>query len=138
MVRTEQILKVVPEEGTAIFRLVCKDEDGVLAIPITMYWDLTALDGKVIAYNQAISSLASTIYLPISGTNLRILEGEDSYGERLITFRGTYNSTRGSNLPLHKQIKFRVQNLKLIGYPLSVDVTDAVFTDDYPEEVEAV
>jgi hypothetical protein len=138
MVRTEQILKVVPEEGTAIFRLVCKDEDGVLTIPVTMFWDLTALDGKVIAYNQAIAVLANTMYLPVYGTNMRILEGEESYGERLITFRGTYNSTRGNNLPLRKQIKFRVQNLKLIGYPLSVAVTDAIFTDDYPKEVKAV
>ena len=138
MVRTELIFKSVPEEGTAIFKLTFKDEDGVLTTPISLYWDLTALDGSVIAYNQAISSLASTIYFVVSGTNLRILYGEDSYGERLITFRGTYNSTRGSNLPLHKQVKFRVQNLKLIAYPLSVTVTDAIFTDDYPQEVEAV
>lgn len=138
MVRTEEILKVVPEESTAIFRLVFKDEDGALVAPATLNWDLTALDGTVIAYNQAVISLASTVYIPVYGSNMRMLAGEDSYGERLITFRGTYNSTRASNLPINKQIKFRVQSLKLIGYPLSVSVIDLIFTDDYPEEVEAV
>lgn len=138
MVRTEEILKVIPEESTAVFRLVFKDEEGALIAPSTLYWDLTALDGTVIAYNQPVAGLASTVYLPIYGAQMRILAGEESYGERLITFRGTYNSTRGTNLPLNKQIKFRVQNLKLVGYPLSVDVVDLVFTDDYPQEVEAV
>jgi hypothetical protein len=135
MVRTEEILKVVPEEGTAIFRLIFKDENGDLVAPVSLYWDLTALDGTVIAYNQMVFPLADTVYIPVYGTNIRILEGEESFGERLITFRGTYNSTRGNNLPIHKQIKFRVQNLKLIGYPISVSVIDLTFTDDYLESV---
>ena len=133
MVRTEEIKRAVPEEGTAIFRIVCTDENGDAAIPATMFWDLTSLDGTVIVYNQEITELASTIYLPVFGTNLRILDGETSYGERLITFRGTYNSVLGNNLPIHKQIKFSVQNLKLVAYPITVNSIDTVFTDDAVE-----
>ena len=135
MVRTEEILKTIPEEGTGIFRLSCKDENGDLIAPTSLFWDLTALDGTVIAYNQEISVLSSVIYLPIYGANMRILAGESSFGERLITFRGTYNSTRGSNIPLHKQVKFRVQNLKLVAQPIDVSVVEVVFTDDYVQEV---
>jgi hypothetical protein len=131
MVRTEQIMKTVPEEGTAIFRLVCKDENGDLAVPVSLYWDLTALDGTVIAYNQNIAAPASTYYLPVYGTNLRMLDGESSYGERLLTFRGTYNSTRGNGLPIHKQIKFRVQNLRMIAYPLDISVYEFSVASDY-------
>jgi hypothetical protein len=135
MARTEEIIKTVPEEGTAIFRVVCKDELGALVTPVTLAWDLTALDGSVIAYNQVVAVLNSTMYIPVYGTNLRILENEDSFGERLITFRGTYNSTNGSGLPLHKQVKFKVQNLKLIGYPLSITAIDVIFTDDLVAQV---
>jgi hypothetical protein len=131
MVRTEEIIKTVPEEGTAIFRLVCKDEDGALIAPITLAWDLTALDGTVIAYNQTIVTPLATYYLPVYGTNLRMLDGESSYGERLLTFRGTYNSTRASGLPLHKQVKFRIQNLRMIGYPLDIAVHDFSVASDY-------
>ena len=131
MVRTQEILKTVPEEGTAVFKLTFKDSNGDLVIPETLFWDLTDLSGAVVAYNQEVTSLASEKLVTISGSNLRILEDELSYGERLITFRATYSS----GLPLNKQIKFRVQNLKLIGYPLSVSAVDAIFTDDYLEEV---
>jgi len=131
MVRTEEIMKTVPEEGTAVFRLICKDETGTLVIPATLKWDLTALDGTVIAYNQTIAVPASTYYLPVFVTNLRMLDGESSYGERLLTFRGTYNSSNGSNLPLHKQIKFRIQNLRMIGYPLDIAVHDFSVASDY-------
>lgn len=135
MVRTEEIVKTVPEQSTVFFKCCPKDEDNNLVTPTSLYWDLTALDGTVIAYNQAVSPLSDTMYIVISGTNLRILEGEDRYGERLITFRGTYNSTRGNGLPLNKQIKFKVQNLKLIAYPINVSVSDGIFTDDYVKQV---
>jgi hypothetical protein len=131
MVRTEEIMKTVPEEGTAVFRLICKDENGTLVIPATLKWDLTALDGTVIAYNQTIAVPTSTYYLPVFGTNLRMLDGESSYGERLLTLRGTYNSSNGTGLPLHKQIKFRVQNLRMIGYPLDISVHEFSVASDY-------
>lgn len=134
-VRTEEILKVAPEESTITFRCMFTDQDGNAVSPASLVWDLTALDGTVIAYNQSVSSPSATTYVTVYGTNLRILEGEDRYGERLITFRGTYNSTYGNGLPINKQIKFKVQNLRLIAYPISVSVVDAVFTDDYVEEV---
>lgn len=135
MVRTEEIVKVVPEESTAVFRCIFKDELGASVVPTTLVWDLTALDGTVIAYNQTPTAIAATTYIPVFGSNTRILAGEESYGERLLTIRGTYNSTNGNNLPLHKQIKFRVQSLKLVGYPLNVTVIDVAFTDDYLQSV---
>jgi hypothetical protein len=134
-VRTEEIMKTVPEQGSATFKCVFKDEDGSSVVPTSINWDLTALDGSVIAYNQSVSVPASTTYITISGSNFRILEGEDRWGERLLTIRATYNSTYGTGLPLNKQIKFRVQNLKLVGYPISIDVVDVIFTDDYVQEV---
>ena len=135
MVRTLEIMKAVPEEGTGVFKCIFKDELGDAVVPSTLFWDLTALDGSVIAYNQEVTSLTSTLYLVLYGSDMRILDGEDSYGERLLTFRGTYNSTNGSGLPLHKQIKFKVQNLKMKAYPLSVSVVDVAFTDDYVRDV---
>ena len=135
MVRTEEILKTIPEEGTGIFRCIFKDELGALVTPASLFWDLTALDGTVVAYNQEVTSLTSTLYLVLYGSDMRILEGEDSYGERLLTLRGTYNSSNGSGLPLNKQIKFKVQNLKMKAYPLSVSVVDVAFTDDYVRDV---
>ena len=131
MVRTEEIKKVVPEEGTAIFRLIFKDENGNLIAPTTLNWDLTALDGTILAYNQSIAVPAATYYLPVYGAHLRILDGESSYGERLITFRGTYNSSNGSGLPLRKQIAFRVQNLRMVGYPLDISVHEFSVASDY-------
>lgn len=135
-VRTEEILKVIPEQGTGIFRCIFTDEDGNLVSPVSINWDLTALDGKVIAYNQAVAVPASTVYIVVSGTNARILDGELRYGERLLTVKAIYNSTYGSNLPINKQIKFRVQNLALVGYPIDVSVVDSIFTDDYLRSAE--
>jgi len=135
MVRTEEILKPVPEQSTCTFRVICKDETGTAVVPVSGHWDLSALDGTVIAYNQEITDLASTMYVTISGATTRILQDEARYGERLITFRLTYNSDRGNSLPLNKQIKFSIQNLKLIGYPLSLNIVDVVFTDDYLRDV---
>lgn len=135
MIRTEDTGKVVPEEGTIVFKLSFRDYDKSLVPPITLFWDLSALDGTIVAYNQEVTELACTVYIVLSGSLTRILYGEERYGDRLLTVRATYNSDLGSNLPLNKQYAFRIKNLRLIGYPLSVEVVEMIFTDDYVRDV---
>lgn len=127
--------KVVDEESTAVFKVTFRDTAGDLVTPTSISWDLTAVDGSVIAYNQSISP-ANPLYLTISGANTRILQGEESYGERLLTIRAVYNSDRGNNLPNNKQYRFKVRNLKLVGYPLSITVVDLAFVVDENESVD--
>ena len=127
--------KVVDEESTGVFKTTFRDTAGNLVTPTSVNWDLTALDGTVIAYNQS-ETPANPLYITISGSNTRILEGEASFGERLLTIRAVYNSDRGNNLPNNKQYRFRVRNLKLIGYPLSIFIEDIVFVVDNNESVD--
>jgi hypothetical protein len=126
--------KVIDEESTGTFKITFRDTTGALVTPTAVNWDLTALDGTVIAYNQS-ETPANPQYITISGSNTRILQGEESFGQRLLTVRAVYNSDRGNNLPNNKQYRFKVRNLKRVGYPLSIEVIDLAFVVDQNESV---
>ena len=132
MPRPEYIENIAEEESTIFIRCDFKDENGDGVIPVSVAWDLTALDGTVIAYNQS-ETPAATVYIAVYGDNLRILENEESEGERMLTVRAFYNSSRGNNLPLNKQARFNIRNLLLIAQPLEISVIDVVWTSDYLE-----
>ena len=132
MPRPDMLEDIAEEQSTIFIKCTFKDEDGDEVTPTSVVWDLTTLDGTVIAYNQS-ETPASPLYIKVSGSNLRILTNEESEGERLLTVRATYNSDRGTGLPLNKQVRFNVRNLLMIAYPISVSVADTAWVNDYLE-----
>jgi len=132
MPRPEILEDIAEEQSTIFIKCDFKDEDGDSVTPTAVVWDLTTLDGTVIAYNQS-ETPASPLYIEISGTNLRILTNEESEGERVLTVRATYNSDRGSGLPLNKAVRFNIRNLLMIAYPIDISVVDTAWVSDYLE-----
>lgn len=132
MPRPERLTHIAEEESTYIIKCTFEDENGDPAPLSDMFWDLTSVGGIVInnRLNVEVSSPASPEYVVLQGADLQILNGEESFGERIFTVRASYNSSLGSGLPLNKFVRFRVRNLRLIGYPLDIDVYDPVFTWD--------
>jgi hypothetical protein len=133
--RTEEINVPVPEESNPPFKVVFRDSNGAVATPLSLTWDLTTLDGTVLAVRQDATVLGATSYIIPTTAQIRILEGESVKGERLLTLHATYTHSTGAVLTTRKQIKFSIQDLKLVGYPLSIDVSETIFTDDYPRDV---
>ena len=133
--RTEETNVPVPEQSNAPFKIVFRESTGQVATPLTLKWDLTALDGTVIAVNQSATVLGATSYIILSEAQTRILQGEVAAGERLLTIHATYTHSTGATLTIRKQIKFSIQDLKLVGYPLDIFTIDQIFTDDYPRDI---
>lgn len=133
--RTEEKTDPVPEGSHAPFKITFRNTSRVLSSPISIIWDLTALDGTVIAYQQTVAEVSSVSYITLTPDQTRILYGESGKGERLLTLHITYLSSLGTDMMIRKQIKFTIQDLQLVGYPLSIDVTDTIFTDDYVRDL---
>lgn len=129
MPRPEMLRKVAEEESSYIIRNTFTDESGDDVIPVSLYWDLTSVGGTVInsRLNQQVVTPAAITNVVLQGADLQILDGEESYAERIFTARATYNSTLGNGLPLNKFVRFKVRNLRLIAYPLDIDIYDPVF-----------
>lgn len=109
-----QILTDNPmEEGTIVFTIVPTDEDGEtisfsdLGNP---QWQMSTLDGSVIPGCSYSDSSMSALDFVVKGPQLSILNSDDT-GVRVLTFTATYDSSAGSNLPLHAECKFKIQSL---------------------------
>lgn len=109
-----QILTTQPnEEGTAVFSVSPTDEDGnalVFAQLGNPQWQMSTTDGTVIEGCEYSDSSMSSLEFVVSGDQLSILDSDDT-GVRILTFKATYNSSSGSDLPLHAECKFKIQNL---------------------------
>ena len=134
MNRPGWLRKIAQEEGTAVFQVTFKDHSvpPELVTPASATYSLLSTSGYPIIYREAISPLASVVYVVISGDNMRILDDEkdDSTAVRIFLLEYTYNSDVGSGLPAKKAARFEIENLKLIGQPLEIDIAEMVFTSD--------
>lgn len=133
MPRPERLDKIAEEESTYPIKCTFKDEGGNLVAPATVNWDLTTVGGNVVNNRLDVfeGSPASVMYILLNGDDLQLFDGEESFGERILTVRASYNSSLGAGLPLNKFVRFRVRNLRLIAYPLSVNIYDRVFVRDF-------
>lgn len=132
MPRPDRLTHIAEEQSTYIIKCIFEDENGDAAPLVTMNWDLTSVGGTVIngRLDVQVVTPVSPVYVVLSGDDLQILDGEESFGERIFTVRASYNSSLGGGLPLNKFVRFKVRNLRLIGYPLGVNVYDPVFAWD--------
>lgn len=107
---------VVKEQGTAVVSCVFTDEDSNSVAPDTLTWTLTDRAGTVINSREDVAveegDLAATTNIVLSGDDLSVLSTETkAYVERIMTIKGTYDSTYGNNLPLRYELMFYVENL---------------------------
>lgn len=109
-----QVITTQPNEGgTAVVAVSPTDEDGnplVFAQLGSPQWQMSAANGTVIPGCAYTDSSLTSLEWVISGSQLDMLDGDDS-GVRFITFIATYDSSAGSNLPLHAECKFKIQSL---------------------------
>jgi hypothetical protein len=104
------------EKSTYVITVSFTDEDGVAVIPTAGTWTLTNEGGTVINSRSAVamSPLASTYKIVLSGLDLAMQTGEWLIGHRLLTVQATYNSTLGTGLPLKAEVKFIVDELVVV------------------------
>lgn len=133
MIKKGTLTAVADEESSYTIRLIFYDEDGVLFVPATLVWSLSAVDGQIInsRYKVVPSAIASTTYVTLSGDDLQLVDKKSSYEDRIFTISGTYNSTYGNNLPFNKEYHFKVRNLQLIAGILYISTIDVAFTNDF-------
>lgn len=95
--------------STYVVRFAFADEDGVAVVPETLEWRLENRIGRIIN-DRDWDSIApgETVDILLSGDDLYYEDG----GERVVTIRGTYNSSAGSGLPLTGEARFLVTNLQ--------------------------
>jgi hypothetical protein len=103
------------ERGTYAVTVAFRDDAGASVAPNSgLTWTLTDAIGTVVNSRSAVAiSSAASVTVVLSGADLAI--DDDYLGTvRLLTFRGTYNSSLGSNLPLNEQVEFTISNLVAI------------------------
>jgi len=100
------------EEGTYGVELTFTDEDGDALTPNALEWRLSTTDGTVVNSRSGVAILptASTVTVVLSGDDLEILSTQDNRLRRL-TIVGTFDSSLGSNLPLHAECEFNICDL---------------------------
>lgn len=98
------------ENGTYLITAVLRDEEGELATPETLSWTLKDSNGVVVngRLNVPIVGPGSTVEILLYGDDLATPGRKDA--ARVLTLRGTYNSSRGL-LPLVEDARFIVENV---------------------------
>jgi len=100
------------EQSTYVVTLTFKDEDGNSVSPNSIKWTLTDSAGNVINSRQDVSiSPASSVSIVLRGDDLALQASESDVGQRILTVEATYDSDKGSNLPLKDELSFYVVNL---------------------------
>jgi hypothetical protein len=99
------------ERSTLVVTLTFKDHTGAAVVPTSANWTLTDTRGSVInsRSNVAISPLASTVNIVLTGDDLALTEALDA--ERVLTVRAQYNSSLGNGLHLSEAYQFTVTEL---------------------------
>jgi hypothetical protein len=136
MPRIAQLPRVASEQSTYGIKLTFKDSDGVLlsASDITsLHWWLTDTSGVVINGRSqiAVVSITNPYYVVLTNADLQILDKARGEERRVVTLKGTYNSTLGSDLVFTHAIGFSVINLLVIAQDLNISVVDHIFTGDF-------
>jgi hypothetical protein len=106
------------EEGAFTITASFTDEDDQAVTPNDgLVWHLTDKDGNVINSREDVALVeASSIDITLSGDDLAFQAAEAGLEKvlRILTLEGTYNSSKGSNLPLKDEVKFYVDALVYI------------------------
>ena len=136
--RIDEISTPVAEQSTPTFQVLFRNEDGEETVPESLKWDLSAMDGTVIALNQSVAVPAATSNITLSAAQTRFLQDETKRAERLLSLYAVYNSDYGLSLIARKQIMFTIEQFTMIGYPISVSVWELILTDDYPRDIGVV
>ena len=100
------------EQSTYVIPVTFRDEDATAIAPDAVTWTLTDRHGVVINSRSdvAISSLAATINIVLTGADLDIQDDPDD-GIRLVRIEAVYSSSGGSNLNLREEIEFSIRPL---------------------------
>lgn len=100
------------EQSTFVVAVSFLDEDGAAVVPDSAAWSLLNAYGIVVNSRSdvAISPLAATATIVLTGLDLQMLDGQDD-GRRLLLVEATYSSTLGSGLNLREEIEFEVRPL---------------------------
>ena len=101
------------EESSAVISVAITDENDVAAIPVTLSWTLTDVNGAVInsRENVSVAVPAATNYIALSGDDLAITENTHSV-VRVFTVEGTFTSAlTGGTLPFKDSVRFEIKNL---------------------------
>lgn len=133
--RIDEISTPVAEQSTPTFQVLFRNEDGEETVPESLKWDLSAMDGTVIALDQSVAVPAATSNITLSAAQTRFLQDETKRAERLLSLYAVYNSDYGTSLIGRKQIKFTIEQFTMIGYPISISVWELILTDDYPRDI---
>lgn len=94
------------EKSTYIIEIKFKDEDGKLSPPNEMYWWLQENDGSIVNDRDGVEvdNVDKITDIVLSGDDL-------TYGWKIFSIEGTYDSTYGTNLPFRDAIKFYVNDV---------------------------
>ncbi len=101
------------EKATYMVDIKPVNENGAAVVPKTGNWTLTTGAGVVINGRDtvALSPLATTMTIVLSGLDLAMQSGEASPVRRLLTVKWTYDSTLGNDLPGNAEIIFYIDDL---------------------------
>lgn len=102
------------EESTGVFTCAFKDANGEGVTPSSATWTLTDTSGTVINSREAvaISSLAASVDVVLSGDDLAISSGFDGVAEeRVLTVEYVYDSDEGTDLPGKGECRFFIDSL---------------------------
>jgi len=97
------------ESGTIIITATFEDFDDVPFTPKTLKYSLTDTKGNVINSRNRIvvNPQGSTHVFVLSGLDL-VYQVGSSYGERVFTIEGTYDSVYGGDLPFREEAWFEI------------------------------
>jgi len=102
------------ESSSYPVRVDVTDELGVAATPISATWSLYDGAGAVVnsRENVAVSGLAATFYIAISGDDLAVTGETRLDKTRILVVEGTYQSSIGAGqLPFRHAAKFCIEDL---------------------------
>lgn len=109
----------VAEGNTAVFHLLCWDQNSLAVAPNSLYWTLHDGAGLVInsRENIGINSLQSSMDLAIdsSDTTMQADKAWSTKERRYITFTGNYNSDIGNNRIITGQLSFDIYRFVKVG-----------------------
>lgn len=97
-----------PDEGSTFFPIVdFTNEDENPVTPETIKWTLTDGAGNIMndRENIVVATPAESIEIKLIGDDLIL---ESSNVVRILLVKATYNSSRGSNQPLNRELLFEI------------------------------
>lgn len=134
MARIYKLAKLADEQGA--YGITCTFKANNVAVDaasiVSLAWWLTDLSGVVVnsRSNVTVSSIANPYTVVLTGADLQIFDKDAPVEGRILTLKGTYNSTLGDGLAFTAAVLFDVLNLLVVADDLYVSVIDVSFSAD--------